>query len=730
MRLLLLLLSLCTFAQGTLDDYKRASGLRAKFQPLMEGSAGPIRWIGKTNRFWYARTTKDGNEFVTVDTAGGRAPSFDHERLAKALTESQGRPFNAKRLALGNLDIQEKSIQFMLGDEAWSVDLAAYELKKGRERPYLGRRPFVPETALRVVPSPDGKNEVLIRNYNVWIREKGKAATALSTDGSEGNYYALSEQAWSPDSKKIAVYRVRPGQRRVIHEIESSPASQVQPLLKSFSYPKPGDALDIPRAVLFDVASHKQFNVDPALYDNPYNLSRIEWRKDSRAFHFTYNQRGHQVYRVIEVDASNGKARAVIDEKSDTFFCYHSKLYRRDIGDGSEVIWMSERDGWNHLYLYDGASGRVKNQITKGEWVVRSVVAVDDAKREIYFLASGMDAEKDPYFRHLFKIRFDGSGMTRLTKIDADHAATVSPDFSHYTLKYSRVDLPPVTELRSFAGASKVIESIAVEPLRQAGWRAPEVLTSKARDGETDIWGLIYKPSNFDGSKRYPVLEYIYAGPQDSFVPKTFSAAHHMQEMAELGFIVVQMDGMGTSNRSKAFHDVCWKNIGDAGFPDRIRWHKKAATKYAWYDLDRLGIYGHSAGGQNALGAMLRYPDFYKAAASSAGCHDNRMDKISWNEQWVSWPVGPEYEASSNVTLAKNLKGKLFLAVGELDTNVDPASTMQVVNALIKAGKVFDLLVVPGADHGLGPYWEQRRKDFFVRTLLGVEPPNWNVVAP
>jgi len=213
-------------------------------------------------------------------------------------------------------------------------------------------------------------------------------------------------------------------------------------------------------------------------------------------------------------------------------------------------------------------------------------------------------------------------------------------------------------------------------------------------------------------------------------VPKTFSAAHHMQEMAELGFIVVQMDGMGTSNRSKAFHDVCWKNIGDAGFPDRIRWHKKAATKYAWYDLDRLGIYGHSAGGQNALGAMLRYPDFYKAAASSAGCHDKRMDKISWNEQWVSWPVGPEYEASSNVTLAKNLKGKLFLAVGELDTNVDPASTMQVVNALIKAGKVFDLLVVPGADHGLGPYWEQRRKDFFVRTLLGVEPPNWNVVAP
>ena len=516
----------------------------------------------------------------------------------------------------------------------------------------------------------------------------------------------------------------------MIHEVESSPASQVQPLLKTLSYAKPGDALDIPRAVLFDVAARKQFNIDPALYENPYALSRIEWRKDSRAFHFTYNQRGHQEYRVIEVNANTGAARAVIDEKSDTFFCYYSKLYRRDIDDGREVIWMSERDGWNHLYLYDGATGRVKNQITKGEWVVRSVVAVDDAKREIFFLASGVDAGKDPYFKHLFKVRFDGSGLTRLTKTDADHTATVSPDFQHYTITYSRVDLPPVTELRSFAGASKVIESIAVEPLRQAGWRAPEALTSKARDGKTDIWGLLYRPSNFDASKKYPVLEYIYAGPHDSFVPKTFSAAHNMQEMAELGFIVVQMDGMGTSNRSKAFHDVCWKNIGDAGFPDRILWHKAAAARYAWYDLERLGIYGHSAGGQNSLGALLRYPDFYKAAASSAGCHDNRMDKISWNEQWMSWPVGPEYEASSNVTLAKNLKGKLFLAVGELDTNVDPASTMQVVNALIKAGKVFDLLVVPGADHGLGPYWEQRRKDFFVRTLLGVEPPNWNVVAP
>jgi dipeptidyl aminopeptidase/acylaminoacyl peptidase len=454
-------------------------------------------------------------------------------------------------------------------------------------------------------------------------------------------------------------------------------------------------------------------------------MSRIAWRKDSRAFTFEYNQRGHQVYRVIEVDASNGAPRALVDENASTFFCYYSKRFVHHVDDGRELIWMSERDGWNHLYLYDGATGQVKHQITRGEWVVRSVAKVDDEKRQIWFAASGMHPGKDPYFLHWFRINFDGTGLTPLTQNpDVNHSLAFTADMSAFIDTYSNPQTPTVSELRRTRDQSLIATLENGGPARTP---VPETFVARARDGKTDIWGLIYRPSNFNAAKKYPVLEYIYAGPHDSFVPKTFQPAHQMQAMAELGFIVVQMDGMGTSNRSKAFHDVCWKNIRDAGFPDRILWHKAAAAKYNWYDVSRVGIYGHSAGGQSSLGALLFHGDFYKAAASSAGCHDNRMDKISWNEQWMGWPVGPEYIASSNVEHAHQLRGRLLLAVGELDTNVDPASTMQVVNALIKANKTFDLLFLPGRNHGgWGDYYDRKRSDFFVRELLGVQPPDWN----
>ena len=291
---------------------------------------------------------------------------------------------------------------------------------------------------------------------------------------------------------------------------------------------------------------------------------------------------------------------------------------------------------------------------------------------------------------------------------------------------WSRVDLPPVHELRRTEDGKKVCELERADwsELLKTGWQIPERFAAKGRDGKTDIYGIIIRPMNLDPEGSYPVIEDLYAGPQDSFVPKRFSAYYGMQQLAELGFILVKIDGMGTSNRSKAFHDVCYKNLADAGLPDRILWMKAAAKKYPYMDLSRVGVYGTSAGGQSAAGAVLQYGDFYKVAVADCGCHDNRMDKIWWNEQWMGWPVGPEYEANSNVTMAKNLTGKLFLMVGEMDTNVDPASTMQVVNALIKADKDFDLLVVPGANHGVvgRPYASRRRADYFVRNLLGVEP--------
>jgi dipeptidyl aminopeptidase/acylaminoacyl peptidase len=397
------------------------------------------------------------------------------------------------------------------------------------------------------------------------------------------------------------------------------------------------------------------------------------------------------------------------------------------VGDGREMIWMSERDGWRHLYLYDGATGRLKNQITKGNWVVRAVDKVDEEKRQVWFQASGMYPGKDPYFTHYYRINFDGSGLTAFTEADGNHTVVFSADMKYYVDTWSRVDLAPVSELRRTEDKKVLLELEQgdISALLAAGWRLPEVFTALGRDGKTDIWGVINRPTNFDPAKKYPVIEAIYAGPQGSFVPKSFSA--NAQTVAELGFIVVQIDGMGTNNRSKAFHDVAWKNLGDAGFPDRILWHKAVAAKYPYYDISRVGVYGTSAGGQNSTGGVLFHPEFYKAAVSNSGCHDNRMDKMWWNEQWMGWPLGPHYAAASNVDNAHRLQGKLLLVVPEMDTNVDPASTFQVVNALIKADKKFDLLFVPGGGHGAGgAYYQRLMQDFFVHHLLGVEPPDWN----
>jgi len=754
---LFLLLTSASYAQGTLADYERANGLREKYVGSANNLPERPTWVGQTSRFWYRKAVKGGNEFVLVDAETvAKKPAFDHERLATALSAAANEKYTALKLPFQMISFvdSEKAIEFTIGETRWRCELGDYTVKKlppardgfGQRRAggipltqgIPGPRYNSPQTEAKT--SPDGKWEAWVNNFNVWVRAKDKsnsrpnnnnAGVALSFDGSEGNYYALASLVWSPDSKMIAAYRVRPGYARKIQYVESSPADQNQPKYYTMDYAKPGDVLDQPQPVLFHVESKKQIVVDNALFPNPWNLSRIEWRKDNRAFTFEYNQRGHEVYRVIEVAAASGKPRAVISEEPKTFFCYSGKKYIYNLADGKEVIWMSERDGWNHLYLFDGITGAVKNQITKGNWVVRSVDKVDEEKRQIWFEASGMYPGKDPYLIHYYRINFDGTGLTAFTEADGNHVVSFSPDRKYYVDTWSRVDAPTVSELRLTAD-KKILTEVErgdIAELKQAGWRAPEVFTSLARDGKTEIWGVIYRPSNFNPLKKYPVVENIYAGPQGSFVPKVFTPWNPMQSLAELGFIVVQIDGMGTANRSKAFHDVAWKNLGDAGFPDRILWHKAVAAKYPYYDITRVGIYGTSAGGQNSLGGLLFHPEFYKVCVSACGCHDNRMDKIWWNEQWMGWPLGPEYAAASNVDNASKLQGKLLLILGEMDTNVDPASTMQVVNALVIADKQFDLLVIPGANHGSGgAYGDKKRYDFFVHHLLGVEPPDWNTM--
>jgi len=431
-------------------------------------------------------------------------------------------------------------------------------------------------------------------------------------DGTKGEYYS-DRLMWSPDSRKLATVKVRDAQVRRIPLLESHPGTQVQPVLQWRDYAKPGDVLPVSLPVLFDWSTRKQIPLDTDLYTRQYELYLTGWRADSRAFTFEFNQRGHQRYIVGEVNALDGKITHLVDERSSTFIYYY-QCYRHDLKDGEEMLWLSERDGWRHLYLF-GNDGQVKRQLTKGEWVVRNVDFVDEAN------------------------------------------------------------------------------------------------------------GVIY----FNASKSYPVVEMIYAGPHDSHVEKYFRATDHLcSRLVELGFIVVKIDGMGTYNRSKAFHDVCWKNLKDAGFPDRIAWIKAAAKQYPYMDINRVGIYGWSAGGQNAMAALLFHNDFYKVAVSLCGCHDNRMDKIWWNEQWMGYPIDESYSASSNVDNAWRLKGKLLLINGELDDNVDPASTLQVVSELMKANKNFDQLYLPGKSHSLGGAFEMHKiHDFFVENLLGQKVPEW-----
>ncbi|GAA4804525.1 S9 family peptidase [Olivibacter ginsenosidimutans] len=737
--LLLLLTVQLAFAQGTKADYDRATHLRQLIKGKASGITANALWIDSTNQVFYSVSTATGKQFIVANQQdGSKKPAFDHHLIAQQLSKSTGIGVNEADLPLAQLaySMERRRLSFTAYDKGWDLNLSTNKLEENkaltdrlkRGNSYWGARQRDEQT--RKTVSPDSQWVAYVKNYNVYIqKQSNKKEIQLSFDGSAGEYYD-DWLFWSPDSKKLAASKVRKNEDHTLYLIESSPEDQLQPKLQTRDYLKPGDALPQRRPTLFLVDEQKMRAMPTSLIENQYDLSFPNWHKDSRSFTVEYNQRGHQRYQVIEMDAQTGACKVLIDEQSKTFIDYSGKKYRYDVEDGKELIWASERDGWNHLYLYDGQTGKVKNQITKGEWVVRNVVQVDEKNRQILFAASGREKGQDPYLVQYYRINFDGSDLKALTKENAHHEGSFSPDCRVFLDQYSRIDLPPVTCLRSATTGEVLmkLEEAAIDPLRATGWKMPEVFRAKGRDGQTDIWGIIVRPTNFNPKQTYPVIEYIYAGPHSSFVPKNFQTLvpYGAQELAELGFIVVQIDGMGTSNRSKAFHDVCWKNLKDAGFPDRIAWMKAAAQKYPYMDLTRVGIYGTSAGGQSAAGALLFHPEFYKVAVSSCGCHDNRMDKMWWNEQWMGYPIGPQYAESSNVENAYRLQGKLMLIVGELDDNVDPSSTLQVVNALIKANKDFDFLMVTGMGHSSGgDFGEHKRRDYFVKHLLGVEPPAW-----
>ena len=599
----------------------------------------------------------------------------------------------------------------------------------------------------RSVNPTDRRQTIFHRDGNLYLSTDGddEHAVALTQDGVDTCYYS-SWGRFSSNGRYYATVLIKPAPKHYVTYTLSSPRDQVQPRYSQQEYAKPGDSLNYRIPVVVDVENKTTiYPKSTDLFKSQYRVSAPYWDDNGKTLTFEFNERGHKTYRVLEMDLQ-GNVKTLIEEKNDKYVAY-SRNYRRDL-DENHILWKSDRDGHAHLYLYDRKKGKL-SQVTKGEYWVREVLNVEmdeKGKGFIIFSANGRNyrnmgkvtssfdgkiPEEDPYNIHYYRIDLDGKNLIDLTPEHGTHEATFSRGCkTSFIDTYSSIDQPPVTVLRSSIDGHVIstLETADISRLEATGWKAPEVFVAPGRDGKTDMWGLIQRPSNFDPNKKYPVIEYIYSGPGDQYVPKKFTPwLYNLQDVAELGFIVVQLDAMTTSFRNLEFEQVCYKNLKDAGFPDRIEWIKAAAANYPYMDLDRIGIYGCSAGGQEALGALLFHGDFYKAAYAACGCHDNRMDKIWWNEQWMGYPVDSSYIECSNVENAKNLKGKLMLLVGEMDDNVDPSSSYQVVNALIKANKEFEFVLIPNAHHTMGEnYGEHKRADFFVKNLLGVEPPAWD----
>ncbi|MEM7475197.1 MAG: prolyl oligopeptidase family serine peptidase [Planctomycetota bacterium] len=596
-------------------------------------------------------------------------------------------------------------------------------------------------TTVRGSRSPDRKWTAEIREEDAWLVSStdgeeehlldGQADKEWSYNnlGSGTRYYTnpseRGEFFWSPKSDFLVALQTKRSdkEQRRVHYVESTPRDQLQPKLHNYQYSKPGDDLPIKRIKLFSMANKLEIPVSSELFANPFSLRFLGWSESADRFFVHYNQRGHQVVRVLEVRVEDGMVRPIIEEKSESFIHYSDggkSVFEQVSAD--QWIWASERSGWNHLYRYSREQAKVLNAVTSGNWNFKRMVRFDRQAKKIWFMAVGLHEGQDPYHEHFCSVNFDGSEFKVLTDGDGTHKISFTRDNKNFFDTYSRVDMAPTTELRDAESGEKICLLQTKETESEFGSRRlTSRFSAKGRDGKTDIWGIIHWPRDFDPEKKYAVIEQIYAGPHDHHVPKSFRTRFGAHNVADAGFIVVQIDGMGTAWRSKAFHDKCYKNLRDAGFPDRIAWLKAAAAEHPQMDLSRVGIYGGSAGGQNAMAALLWHNEFYKVAVADCGCHDNRMDKIWWNEQWMGWPVDQSYIENSNMENAHLLEGHLMLTLGEMDENVDPASTIQVVKKLIDADKDFEFVLLPGRGHGAGESrWAAQKRLRFFQTHLGV----------
>jgi dipeptidyl-peptidase 4 len=697
----------------TAADYGRAERLmNYNVTPLVLRSGVRPTWLAE-DRFWYAVTTEKGQEYVLVDPAKGTRSEAPEEIRRRAPAEPAGR--GGGRGAGARTD----------------------------------------------VPSPDGKQTAFVRDHNLWVRDLAtKKETQLTTDGVKDFAYATNNAGWtksdrpillwSRDSKKIATFQ---HDQRKVGEMYLVNTQVGHPRLEAWKYPLPGDEhiITIQRVVIdVEAGTVTRFKMDPdphrsTLCDHIIcrggDWADVQWSGDATKIAFVSSSRDHKRAQLRIADVATGEVRDVLDEKVDTFFeSGNGRVNWRVLFGSNEVIWFSERDNWGQLYLYDLASGKLKHQITKDEGNVTQLLRIDEDTRTLYFLGMGREKGRDPYFTHFYRIGLDGQNQQLLTPEDANHEISLSESGRYFVDSYSKPDVPAVAIVRDASGKQVMeLEKADISRLTAHGWKAPMPFTVKGRDGTTDIYGLLYRPTNFDPSSKYPIVVSIYPGPQSGSVgSRSFSPARgDTQALAELGFVVVQMDGMGTPGRSKKFHEAYYGDMGDNTLPDQVAGVKELAKRHAWIDVDRVGIYGHSGGGYATAAAMFRYPDFFKVGVSQAGNHDQRNYEDDWGEKWQGLlkknPDGTtSYDDQANQTHAKNLKGKLLLAHGTMDANVPQYNTLVVVDELIRHNKDFDLIMFPNRGHGFGsePYMVRRRWDYFVRHLLGAEPPEGYELKP
>jgi dipeptidyl aminopeptidase/acylaminoacyl peptidase len=749
-------------AQSLIDRYTRAeSYLPWLAQSLVSGNDVTPRWLDG-DRFWFRGRRSDGAEFVLVDpTKGTRAPAFDHDRLAAALSLAADTSYLGRRLPFTEFDFVNdgRAVQFQVRDSVrWTCDLATYRCTGPDSAAARPRHEIL---------SPDRKWVAFERAENLWVRSVATGQeTQLSTDGELDWGYAVVPEGccteitnrrqkrrappvlkWSPDSKRIATHRY--DERRVanLYLLETATG---RPKLHGYHYALPGDSI-IPmfEVHVFDLDGRRgtKIRIDPqpgffTAADSVF--PEVQWTADAASLFVTRRTRDFTKYELFQANPVDGSARLVLSDSGRTYRELNQFGRRpnwRPLENGKKVLWWSERDGWGHLYRYDAATGAVLNQVTSGPWLVLDVLSIDETLGFVYFIGVGREPDVDPYYQQLYRVKLDGTGLTRLTPENADHQVSVAPSGRFFLDVYSRRDAVQQAVIRSLDGrVLQTVEQGDAARLLATGWKPPVPFRAKGRDGVTDVYGYLYFPSRLDTTAQYPVVDYIYPGPQIGAVASrsfTLGPPGYGSALAELGFVVFTVDAFGSPLRSKAFHDAYYANMTDNGIPDHISALKELAGRYRFMDLSRVGIYGHSGGGFSGTDAILRYPDFYKVAVSGAGNHDQRGYHFPWGEKYHGLLVkkkegGDNYDSQANQNLAANLKGKLLLTYGTLDDNVHPNMTLLVIDALIKANKKFDVFVYPNRNHSYAgePYVIQQTWDYFVRHLRGEEPPADFVVRP